>query len=73
VLPSWTVDYVAHVPGGAHPSYALGYTARDNAFYLAWDEISRDRDKFTAWLDEHVYGAAPQLAAGAGDRSGAAC
>src|SRR5215471_14847609 len=26
VLPSWTVDYVAHAPGGAHPSYALGYS-----------------------------------------------
>ena len=30
VLPSWTVSYVAHVPGGAHPSYALDYTERDN-------------------------------------------
>jgi glutaconate CoA-transferase subunit A len=55
VLPSWTVSYVAAVPGGAHPSYALGYSARDNDFYLAWDEISRDRDRFAAWLDEHVY------------------
>src|SRR5512133_2033665 len=25
VLPGWTVDYIAEVPGGAHPSYALGY------------------------------------------------
>ncbi len=73
VLPSWTVSYVAHVPGGAHPSYALGYSIRDNDFYLAWDEISRDRDRFSAWLDEHVFGAAPRLAAGAGNRSGAAC
>jgi glutaconate CoA-transferase, subunit A len=55
VLPSWTVSYVAVVPGGAHPSYALGYSARDNDFYLAWDEISRDRERFSAWLDEHVY------------------
>ena len=43
VLPSWTVGYVAAVPGGAHPSYALGYSGRDNDFYLAWDAISRDR------------------------------
>jgi glutaconate CoA-transferase, subunit A len=57
VLPSWTVGYVAAVPGGAHPSYALGYSARDNDFYLRWDEISRDRANFLAWLDEHVYGA----------------
>jgi glutaconate CoA-transferase, subunit A len=59
VLPSWCVGYVAVVPGGAHPSYALGYSARDNGFYLAWDEISRDRDKFGEWLDEHVYGRQP--------------
>jgi glutaconate CoA-transferase, subunit A len=69
VLPSWTVGYVAHVPGGAHPSYALGYSTRDNDFYLAWDEISRDRGRFAAWLDEHVYAATPQVAAGAGNRS----
>jgi glutaconate CoA-transferase subunit A len=56
VLPSWTVGHVAVVPGGAHPSYALGYTARDNDFYLAWDQISRDRARFGAWLDEHVFG-----------------
>jgi glutaconate CoA-transferase, subunit A len=55
VLPSWTVGYVAVVPGGAHPSYALGYSVRDNDFYLAWDQISRDRDRFGAWLDEHVF------------------
>ena len=46
VLPSWVVDYVAHAPGGAHPSYALGYSARDNDYYLAWDAISRDRERF---------------------------
>jgi glutaconate CoA-transferase, subunit A len=56
VLPSWTVGYVAVVPGGAHPSYALDYSVRDNDFYLGWDEISRDRGRFRAWLDEHVYG-----------------
>jgi glutaconate CoA-transferase, subunit A len=55
VLPAWTVSYVAVVPGGAHPSYALGYSIRDNGFYLAWDEISRDRGRFAAWLDEYVY------------------
>jgi glutaconate CoA-transferase subunit A len=54
VLPSWVVTAVAHVPGGAHPSYAAGYTTRDNAFYSAWDPISRERDTFTAWMQEHV-------------------
>jgi glutaconate CoA-transferase, subunit A len=73
VLPSWTVGYVAQVPGGAHPSYALGYSTRDNEFYRAWDEISRDRDRFSSWLDQHVYRAGQQVAAGAGNRSAAAC
>jgi glutaconate CoA-transferase subunit A len=54
VLPSWVVTAVAEVPGGAHPSYASGYTDRDNAFYSAWDKVSRDRDTFTAWMQQHV-------------------
>ena len=54
VLPSWVIDAVAVVPGGSHPSYAAGYSVRDNAFYAAWDETSRDRDSFRAWMDEHV-------------------
>jgi glutaconate CoA-transferase, subunit A len=55
VLPAWTVSYVAHVPGGAHPSYALGYSVRDNDYYVAWDAIGRDRAAFTRWLEENVY------------------
>ena len=31
---------VAAAPGGAHPSYAHGYSTRDNDFYRAWDAIS---------------------------------
>lgn len=54
VLPGWVVTAVAHVPGGAHPSYATGYTTRDNAFYTEWDAISRDRDTFTRWMEQHV-------------------
>ncbi|HUD36690.1 MAG TPA: CoA transferase subunit A [Streptosporangiaceae bacterium] len=54
VLPSWAVTHVALVPGGAHPSYALDYSVRDNDFYVAWDAISRDRAGFLAWIDEHV-------------------
>jgi glutaconate CoA-transferase, subunit A len=57
VLPAWTVDYVAAAPGGAHPSYALDYTVRDNDFYVAWDAISRDRETFTDWLEREVLGA----------------
>ena len=43
--PVWVVDAVALAPGGAHPSYAHGYYDRDNDFYVAWDAISRDRDR----------------------------
>jgi glutaconate CoA-transferase, subunit A len=51
ILPAWTITYVAEAPGGAHPSYALGYSERDNAYYQHWDSISRDRAAFTRWLD----------------------
>ena len=54
VLPRWVVDAVALAPGGAHPSYAHGYYERDNDFYVAWDAISRDRDRFRAWMQRHV-------------------
>jgi glutaconate CoA-transferase subunit A len=59
ILPGWAVTYVAEVPGGAHPSYAMGYSERDNDYYLAWDAISRDREAFTAWLREHVLDRVP--------------
>jgi glutaconate CoA-transferase subunit A len=58
VLPHWVVHAVAHVPGGAWPSYAHGHYARDNAFYQRWDAIARSRESFTAWLDAHVHGTA---------------
>jgi glutaconate CoA-transferase subunit A len=54
VLPTWAVSAVALVPGGSHPSYAQGYSVRDNDFYQAWDAISRDRDTFHTWMAEHV-------------------
>ena len=60
ILPSWTVRAIAVVPGGAHPSYAHGYYARDNAFYVAWDAIARDRETFQRWIQEHVMDAAPE-------------
>jgi glutaconate CoA-transferase subunit A len=72
VLPGWSVGFVALAPGGAHPSYALGYSSRDNDFYVAWDAISRDRLKFSAWLDEHVY-AKPTTTPVAGAGRSAAC
>jgi len=56
VLPSWTVDAIAEVPRGSHPSYAMGYTRRDNAFYTSWDAISRDRETFARWMKTYVTG-----------------
>ena len=37
---------MVHCPGGAYPSYAHGYYARDNAFYQRWDDIAREREAF---------------------------
>ena len=54
VLPGWVVDAVAVAPGGAHPSYAHGYYDRDNDFYVRWDAVSRDRDRFRDWMQRHV-------------------
>ncbi|MFL6067374.1 MAG: CoA transferase subunit A [Gaiellaceae bacterium] len=62
VLPAWVVDAVALAPGGAHPSYAHGYYERDNDFYVAWDGISRDRDRFRDWMERHVLEAAATAA-----------
>jgi glutaconate CoA-transferase subunit A len=60
ILPSWTVHAIVAVPGGAHPSYAHGYYSRDNAFYVAWDAISRDRDTFQGWIQEQVMNGSPE-------------
>ncbi len=54
VIPSWAIDVVAPAPGGSRPSYSHGITDRDNDFYKYWDQLSRDRDAFTAWMEEHV-------------------
>jgi len=57
VLPAQVVTLVAEVSGGAHPSYAHGYSRRDNDFYREWDAISRDRERFGEWIAAHVMGA----------------
>ena len=54
ILPSWTIAAVVEAPGGARPSYAHGYYARDNAYYAEWEAISKERGTFSAWLAEHV-------------------
>jgi len=54
VLPAALISAASLVPGGAYPSYAQGYYARDNRFYRAWDEIARERGTFGAWMQRHV-------------------
>ncbi len=60
ILPSWTISAIAVVPGGAYPSYAQGYYRRANGFYIAWDQIARDRDKFKAWMQDNVLNSGPE-------------
>lgn len=56
IIPGMIVDAVVMEPWGAHPSYAQGYYDRDNAFYVAWEDISRDPARLQRYLDEWVYG-----------------
>ncbi len=56
LIPGMIVDAVVVEPWGCHPSYAQGYYDRDNDFYVAWEDISREPAKLTEYLDEFVYG-----------------
>ncbi|MBS3848773.1 CoA transferase subunit A [Devosia sp. J2-20] len=60
ILPHWTVTAIAVVPGGAHPSYTMGYYDRDNAAYLEWDKVSADRELFATWMKDNVLDATPE-------------
>ncbi|MGH6740593.1 MAG: CoA transferase subunit A, partial [Bradyrhizobium sp.] len=61
VLPHWTVGHVVEVPGGAFPSYAQGYYPRNNAYYKQWDQVSRERDGFLAWMKQNVLDKGPEV------------
>ncbi|MEO6395740.1 MAG: CoA-transferase [Devosia sp.] len=61
ILPHWTIDAIAVVPGGAHPSYTHGYYARDNAAYLEWDTISADRAVFEQWVKDNILAVTPEI------------
>ena len=61
ILPHWTIHYIAEVPGAAHPSYAQGYYARDNAAYKEWDTISANRELYLKWMAEHVMQQTPEF------------
>jgi glutaconate CoA-transferase subunit A len=58
LIPGMIVDAVVAEPWGAHPSYAQGFYDRDNEFYVAWENVSRDPAKLRAYLDEYVLGVA---------------
>lgn len=58
IIPGMIVDAVVVEPWGAHPSYAQGFYDRDNEFYVAWENVSREPAKLAAYLDEFVYGVA---------------
>lgn len=60
ILPGWTIQKIACVPGGAHPSYAQGYYRRDNDFYKAWDAIAQDRAGFQQWMAAQVLNVGPE-------------
>ncbi|TDO54478.1 glutaconate CoA-transferase subunit A [Kribbella sp. VKM Ac-2527] len=53
ILPNWVLSAVCVVPNGAWPSYAAGYSVRDNDFYQRWDAIARDRTAFLTWASEN--------------------
>ena len=55
LVPGMIVDAVVVEPWGCHPSYAQGYYDRDNDFYVAWEDISRDAARLEAYLQEFVY------------------
>jgi glutaconate CoA-transferase, subunit A len=57
ILPHWLVSGIAVTPGGAKPSYAMGYYKRNNEFYKRWDDIARDRDRFSEWIRDNVLNA----------------
>jgi glutaconate CoA-transferase subunit A len=56
IIPATIVSAVVHEPWGAHPSYVQGHYDRDNAFYVEWENVSRDTGRLSAYLDEYVFG-----------------
>ncbi len=56
LIPGMIVDAVCQVPYCSHPSYTQGYYDRDNEFYLAWEELSKDRESVNKYLEEWVFG-----------------
>ncbi len=62
LIPGMIVAAVVVEPWGCHPSYAQGYYDRDNDFYVAWEDISRNPARLEAYLQEFVYGVTDRAA-----------
>jgi glutaconate CoA-transferase subunit A len=43
------------------PLLAQGYYKRDNAFYISWDKIARERETFLAWMKANVLEQGPDV------------
>ncbi len=56
LVPGIVTTFVVHEPWGAHPSYVQGHYDRDNEFYVAWEDISREPQSYKNYLDAFVYG-----------------
>jgi glutaconate CoA-transferase, subunit A len=56
LIPGIRVKHVVCEPWGCHPSYAQGYYDRDNDFYVAWEDISRDPKTYQNYMEEFIYG-----------------
>jgi len=56
LIPDFIVHAVVHEPWAAHPSYTQGYYDRDNEFYVAWDDITKEHESTMKYLQEWVYG-----------------
>jgi len=56
LVPDFVSHAVVHEPWCAHPSYVQGYYDRDNEFYVKWDEITKDHENTTKYIDEWVHG-----------------
>lgn len=56
LVPGLRVSHVVHEPWGCHPSYVQGHYDRDNDFYIAWEDVSRNPESYKNYLDAFVYG-----------------
>ena len=62
LIPGIIVNHVVHEPWGCHPSYAQGYYDRDNDFYVAWEDVSKNVETYREYLNEFVHGCADRAA-----------